>query len=205
MPPVLELVDGASGIVSGRVRLFVAQTPAGALATVDAQLSTRGRRASVPGWLALRRRVLRAERTLLGIVALAADEPTVVVAGAVVHDGAVLAARRTRPPALAGRWELPGGKAEPGEREADALVRELREELSLEVQVLGRIGPDVDLGNRTVLRCLAARVSGDRSTMPIRPTEHDQLRWLTAGELDDIDWLDADRVLLPDLRRLVDR
>jgi 8-oxo-dGTP diphosphatase len=75
--------------------------------------------------------------------------------------------------------------------------------LGLDVRVLGRIGPDVDLGDRTVLRCLAARPAGDPAVLPIRPTEHDQLRWLPAGELDGVDWLDADRTLIPHLRALL--
>jgi len=205
VPPTLDLVDGDGGTPLCRIRLFVAGTPAGTLTTVDVQTPVHGPgRIPVVGRQVLRRRVLRAERTLLGIAAVAADEVTVVVAGAVVHDRSVLAARRTRPASLAGRWELPGGKAEPGERETDALVRELREELALDVDVLGRIGPDVDLGDRTVLRCLAARPAGDPSTVTIAPTEHDQLRWLTPDELDAVDWLDADRVLLPHLRALLD-
>jgi 8-oxo-dGTP diphosphatase len=57
----------------------------------------------------------------------------VVVAAAVLREGEVLAAQRTRPPALAGRWELPGGRVEVGEQEPDAVVRELREELGIDV------------------------------------------------------------------------
>jgi 8-oxo-dGTP diphosphatase len=56
----------------------------------------------------------------------------VVVATALLRDGAVLAAQRTRPPELAGRWELPGGKVEPGETPEAALIRELNEELGID-------------------------------------------------------------------------
>ena len=56
----------------------------------------------------------------------------VVVAAAIVRDGRVLAARRTQPANVAGRWELPGGKVDPGETPEQALVRELREELGIE-------------------------------------------------------------------------
>jgi 8-oxo-dGTP diphosphatase len=202
VPPALVLTGPSGAVAACRVRLYAAQTPAGTLLTVDARIEPGRRRAVfLAGWPALRRRVLRAERTLLGIVALAADEVVVVVAGAIVADGRVLAARRTRPAELAGRWELPGGKAEPGESEGAALRRELREELGVEVDVGEQIGPDIELGPRRTLRCLRVRLPDP--TSPIESSDHDRLRWLTADELDEPDWLDADRALLPWLRALV--
>ena len=56
-----------------------------------------------------------------------------VVAAAIVRDGLVLAARRSRPAELAGRWEFPGGKVEPGEDIFHALQREFVEELGIRV------------------------------------------------------------------------
>lgn len=55
----------------------------------------------------------------------------IVVAGAIVRGCTVLVAQRVRPPELAGRWELPGGKVAAGETERAALARELAEELGL--------------------------------------------------------------------------
>ncbi len=75
-----------------------------------------------------------------------------VVAGAVIRDGRVLLAQRTRPPELAGRWELPGGKAEPGESAEQALARELWEELGIEVRGADRIGPTVKLRSAMLMR-----------------------------------------------------
>ena len=127
----------------------------------------------------------------------------VVVGAALVRADAdgrprVLAARRRRPVHLAGLWELPGGKVEPGEGEADALVRECREELGVEVEVDGRVGEDLPVTDGLVLRVHRARTTGEP-----QPREHDELRWLAAHELDDVAWLPADAPLLPELRDLL--
>src|SRR3981081_4020289 len=72
----------------------------------------------------------------------------IVVAGAPLPVSPVWVAHGGRPPELAGRWELPGGKVAPGETERDALARELAEELGLKVDdiaVGGRLGADIAL------------------------------------------------------------
>ncbi|MFC8790349.1 (deoxy)nucleoside triphosphate pyrophosphohydrolase [Streptomyces cinereoruber] len=116
--------------------------------------------------------------------------PVVVVAGALYDRGRLLAARRSAPADLAGRWELPGGKLEPGEGPEEALVRELREELGVEVEPGERIPGEWPLKPGYVLRVWTARLlSGEP-----RPLEdHDELRWLSRSELDSVDWLDQDR------------
>lgn len=119
----------------------------------------------------------------------------IVVAGAVLRAGAVLVAQRLRPPDLAGRWELPGGKVGPGETEAAALARELAEELAIVVDVGERLGDDIALNDTTTLRAYRVHLThGDPD-----PRDHQALRWLTADELDDVDWVPADRAWLPDL------
>lgn len=82
----------------------------------------------------------------------------VVVGGALCHEGRLLAARRSAPPELAGRWELPGGKAEPGESVPEALVRELREELGVEAEPLERIPGEWPLRPGLVLHVWTARL-----------------------------------------------
>ena len=119
-----------------------------------------------------------------------------VVVGAVLRDagGRVLAARRERP---AG-WELPGGKVEPGETEPAALVRELREELGVTVEVGDRIGPDVPIGSELLLRGWTAVLADGEPTA----LEHAELRWLAPDELDTVAWLPADRPIVASLSRL---
>ncbi|MBA3575017.1 MAG: (deoxy)nucleoside triphosphate pyrophosphohydrolase [Pseudonocardiales bacterium] len=120
-----------------------------------------------------------------------------VVGAAVLAGGRVLAAQRSYPAEAAGRWELPGGRVEPGETEQQALARECREELGVDVVPGERLGPDVPLAGGAVLRVHTARLA-DPEARP-RTLEHRALRWVGPGELDELDWLDADRALLPDL------
>ena len=122
-----------------------------------------------------------------------------VVGAAIVRDGRVLAARRTFPAEAAGRWEFPGGKVEPGEAPDDALVREVAEELGCAIAVTAWLPGEADIGGRHVLRVAAARIVAGEPA----PVEHDTLRWLSAGELDDVDWLEPDRPFLPGLRALL--
>lgn len=194
-----ELVGGPVSTL--RHTTVLADTAAGTLVTdaIDwrSPLGPLGRVADV---LRLRRLVLdaldaRAEAIKTRAEGLAAA-PAVV--GAALIDGdRVLAAQRAHPQELAGRWELPGGWVEPGETEPAALSRECREELGVEILIDGRLGPDVPLADGSLLRVSAARLA-DPSTAP-EPREHRVLRWAGADEIQDLDWLDADRALLPDL------
>jgi 8-oxo-dGTP diphosphatase len=123
-----------------------------------------------------------------------------VVGVAVLDDGRVLAARRRRPLALAGLWELPGGKVEPGEEPSVAAVREIAEELGCTVEVTGWLEGHSAIDDRLVLKVATARLAaGD----PV-PTEHDAVRWLGPGQLDAVTWAAADVPFLGPLRALLE-
>ncbi|MFJ1542505.1 (deoxy)nucleoside triphosphate pyrophosphohydrolase [Micromonospora chalcea] len=128
-------------------------------------------------------------------------EPRVVVGAAIIEGGRVLACERSAPPEVAGRWEFPGGKVEPGEAETDALARECAEELGVRVAVGARVGRDVRMAHgRSVLRVYAARLLHDDQPKAL---EHAELRWLSAAELDSVDWLPADVPIVAALRPLL--
>ena len=129
------------------------------------------------------------------------EPPLVVVAAAIVDDtGRLLGARRSSPPLVAGRWELPGGKVEPGETDVDALVRECDEELGVRIDVQMRVGTDWSIGPGRVLHVYVARLL---SGTPEPLEDHDELRWLDAGSWFDVDWLPADLPVIEALRATV--
>ncbi|MFI8525248.1 (deoxy)nucleoside triphosphate pyrophosphohydrolase [Promicromonospora sukumoe] len=108
------------------------------------------------------------------------------------HPTRLLAARRSAPEELAGRWEFPGGKVEPGEEPLDALRRELHEELGVRVVVGDELtGPDDGAWPITARHRMRVWFALPEGT-PEPLEDHDELRWLTAGELDDVPWLDGD-------------
>jgi len=116
------------------------------------------------------------------------------VAGAIVRDGRLLAARRPFHKRDGGKWELPGGKVEAGETEQAALVREIREELLCGVTADLRVG-EVSLGGVRLCAWMCTLVDGE----PTR-TEHVELRWLLPDAVAGLDWADADVPLLARLQ-----
>ena len=127
-----------------------------------------------------------------------------VVAAVIVDDlpkpTRLLAARRTEPPTLAGGWEFPGGKVEPGEDPITALHRELAEELQITVDLGTELCPP-DGGAWPIvpgheMRLWFAVVT---SGTPTPTGSHDELRWLTGDQLDQVAWFPADRAIIAEL------
>lgn len=122
---------------------------------------------------------------------------TVHVSAALINrDGRLLAARRTDGE-QAGLWELPGGKVEDGEAAADALRREVREELGCDVRSLWLYDtveydyPDFHLS----MDCFVCTLAEGAEPQACERV-HSELRWLSRGELFDVEWLPADVSLM---------
>ncbi|OYU49921.1 MAG: 8-oxo-dGTP diphosphatase MutT [Rhizobiales bacterium PAR1] len=123
----------------------------------------------------------------------------VVAAALVDPDGRVLIAQRPEGKQLAGLWEFPGGKVEPGERPEETLIRELNEELSISVKE-ACLAP---------LSFASHRYEDFHLLMPLyvcrrwegtpRAVEHQALSWVVPVRLRDFPMPPADEPLIPAL------
>jgi 8-oxo-dGTP diphosphatase len=113
-----------------------------------------------------------------------------VVGAVIVQDGLVLCAQRGPTGALAGLWEFPGGKVEPGETARDALAREIAEELGCVVEVDDKVTTtthEYDFGVVSLTTYWCRLVEGSPDV-----TEHAGITWLAPAELDTLEWAPAD-------------
>ena len=142
-------------------------------------------------WHDRRMHVSRAPRRIIEVVGAAiVDDP--------VRPRRLLAARRARTERHAGRWELPGGKVDPGEGLVEALVREIREELGTLVLPARRLVGPLEGGWWSLTEPDAPvqyRMAVWLATVTDEPRAvegHDELRWLSRSELFSVDWLEGD-------------
>ena len=127
-----------------------------------------------------------------------------VVAVALIDvDGRVLIAKRPEGKKLAGLWEFPGGKVEPGERPEAALIRELREELGIEVSE-SCLAPFVFAGHAyDSFHLLMPLYLCRRWNGVVAAREHDALAWVRPDRLSDYPMPPADEPLVAWLRDLL--
>lgn len=122
---------------------------------------------------------------------------TIKVSAAIIkREHAVFATQRGYG-AQKGKWEFPGGKIEPGESPEQAVVREIREELAIEIIVQKLLTvveydyPDFHLQ----MYCFLCEICERKAGRPVL-REHEAARWLTRETIDEVDWLPADQVVL---------
>ena len=116
-----------------------------------------------------------------------------VVAGAILRGGRVYGACRSYGD-YAGTWEFTGGKVEPGETDEAALIREIREELGIEVTVeelLGTLDHDYPEFHMNMRLYICRHVSGEPELRV-----HSEGRWLGLQDLYTVRWFEADAELI---------
>ena len=126
--------------------------------------------------------------------------PTVrVVAAIIERDGLYYATRRGEGE-HAGKWEFPGGKIEPGESAEEALHREIREELEIEIEITGRLGmveydyPRFHLS----MDCFLCSASAEATPLLM---VHSAAAWVSGKQMKRMDFLPADKDLVASLCR----
>lgn len=137
-------------------------------------------------------------RSVRGATADGGRDVIRVVCGAVIREGRVLVCQRSATKFPANVWELPGGKVEAGEEDALALMRELEEELAIQVEVGECLGSSVHDYGRKVVELVAYEatiLAGEPEAL-----EHQALTWLTATNLYSVEWAPADLPLLPSVQ-----
>lgn len=123
-----------------------------------------------------------------------------VVAAVIMKEGKVFATQRGYGEFKDG-WEFPGGKVEAGESPEEALRREIREELEVEVNVgdlIDTIENDYPAFHLS-MKCYACTIAGGSPHL----LEHEAARWLSADQLDSVAWLPADITLIPKIAGLL--
>ena len=120
-----------------------------------------------------------------------------VVAAIIKEKDQILIAQRHSKDPLAGKWEFPGGKLEPGETPEECLVREIREELQVELEIASFYDDNIYRYNDNAIHLLFywAEILGGEVT----PIVHDDVKWTTIKELTNFDFAPAD---IPIVKRL---
>ncbi len=121
----------------------------------------------------------------------------IVVVAAIIQDGEgnYLCARRGDWKVAGGKWEFPGGKPEQNELLEDAIVREIKEELGVEISVVRQF--DRSQTGEIDLITFVCDLVGEK---PTTSTDHSELRWVPEAELSKLDWAEPD---LPALKRIL--
>ncbi len=120
-----------------------------------------------------------------------------VVAAIIIHENKIFATQRGYGEFKDG-WEFPGGKIEPGETPQEALVREIKEELGIEIEVkdfLETVEYDYPKFHLS-MDCFFCTIRSGELVLK----EHEAAKWLTAETLESVEWLPADKGLIEGIR-----
>jgi len=140
------------------------------------------------------------KQAVLPVMKEKAATPHITVTAGILHrDGRVLIARRPSSGLLGGMWEFPGGKVEPGETHAQALVRELNEELGIQAEVGEFLGRYKHAYTHFKVTLFAYHAT--TATAEIKSLQPSELRWVKFTELDSYPMGKIDRMISRDLMK----
>ncbi len=131
-----------------------------------------------------------------------ASPPIPVVCAVIEHEGRVLLAQRPVDKHLPRKWEFAGGKVEPGEDPAAAIIREIREELGCEIVLLRALPRFPYDYTRVVIEMIPFVCALAPDSPAPHAHEHVALAWVTPDQLTDYDLAPADRPVIADYLRL---
>lgn len=126
-----------------------------------------------------------------------------VTCALIERDGELLLARRPEGKAMAGKWEFPGGKLNPGESNESCLRREIEEELGCQITVGTALSPVIHCypgGSIQLIPFRCSLLSGEPQAL-----EHAEIRWLDPRRLPEMDLAEADKPIAEEYRQILDR
>lgn len=129
------------------------------------------------------------------------DNQIEVVGAAIIKNQKVLAMQRSETMTLPGLWEFPGGKIEADESEEEALVREIKEELNIDIEILDYVNEasyPYDFGTVCLKVYTAQIIEGEISL-----EEHSDGKWLAADELYQVTWAPVDIPAVETLKQIL--
>jgi 8-oxo-dGTP diphosphatase len=123
-----------------------------------------------------------------------------VICAIILKEEKILVTQRSEKMKLPLKWEFPGGKLESGESEEECILREIKEELNINIEIIGKLSCSVfDYGsfNVNLIPFISNYISGE-----IALSEHKDFKWMKKSELSSLDWAEADLPILKEFLSL---
>ena len=129
------------------------------------------------------------------------------VASIAIENGKVLVAHRNPTGQMGGRWEFPGGKADEGETDEQAVIREFKEEFGADITVGEKITESSfeHNGEKVLLHAWRIFVPHDGMKTPYVLTEHTEYKWVKFSEIKSLNFVDSDMLIYPEVCKYAEK